>query len=36
VIYSARKITKAERAKIRRAEEEENEKNRKIYRGLYS
>jgi len=36
VIYSARKITKGERAKIRKAEEEENDRNRKIYRGLYS
>jgi hypothetical protein len=30
------KITKGERARIRREEEAENEKNRKIYRGLYS
>jgi hypothetical protein len=34
--YSATKITKGEKARIRQAEEEENEKNRKIYRGLYS
>ena len=34
--YSGTKITKGERAKIRRAEEEENEKNRKLYQGLYS
>jgi hypothetical protein len=33
--YAATKITKNERAKIRREEEAENEKNRKIYRGLY-
>jgi len=30
------KISKGERARIRREEEAENEKNRKIYRGLYS
>ena len=36
VIYSARKMTKAERARIRREEEAQNEENRKIYRGLYS
>jgi hypothetical protein len=33
--YSGTKITKGERAKIRREEEAENERNRKIYRGLY-
>jgi hypothetical protein len=36
VIYSATKITKGEKARIRREEETQNEKNRKIYRGLYS
>jgi hypothetical protein len=36
VIYSATKITKGDRARMRREEEAENEKNRKIYRGLYS
>lgn len=36
VIYSATKISKGERARIRREEEAQNEKNRKIYRGLYS
>jgi hypothetical protein len=36
VIYSATKITKGDRARIRREEEALNEKNRKIYRGLYS
>jgi hypothetical protein len=30
------KITKGDRARIRREEETQNEKNRKIYRGLYS
>jgi hypothetical protein len=34
--YSGTKITKGDRARIRREEEAENEKNRKIYRGLYS
>jgi hypothetical protein len=33
--YAATKITKGQRARIREAEEKENEKNRKIYRGLY-
>ena len=36
LLNSGTKITKGERAKIRRAEEEENEKNRKLYQGLYS
>jgi hypothetical protein len=36
LLTSAKKLTKGDRAKIRRAEEEENERNRKIYRGLYS
>jgi hypothetical protein len=31
----AKKITKGDKAKIRREEEAENERNRKIYRGLY-
>jgi hypothetical protein len=35
VIYSARKITKGDKARLRESEEAENEKNRKIYRGLY-
>jgi hypothetical protein len=34
--YSGTKITKGDRARIRREEEAENERNRKIYRGLYS
>jgi hypothetical protein len=33
--YAATKITKGQRARIRELEEKENEKNRKIYRGLY-
>jgi hypothetical protein len=36
LLNSGTKITKGERAKIRRQEESENERNRKIYRGLYS
>jgi hypothetical protein len=33
--YSGTKITKGDKARIRREEEAENERNRKIYRGLY-
>jgi hypothetical protein len=36
LLNSGTKMTKGERAKIRREEESENQKNRKIYRGLYS
>jgi hypothetical protein len=33
--YSGTKITKGQKARIREAEEQENDRNRKIYRGLY-
>jgi DNA-directed RNA polymerase subunit K/omega len=36
LLNSGTKITKGDRARIRREEEAQNEKNRKIYRGLYS
>jgi hypothetical protein len=33
--YSGTKMTKGQKARVREAEEQENERNRKIYRGLY-
>jgi hypothetical protein len=36
LLNSGTKITKGDRARIRREEEAQNQKNRKIYRGLYS
>jgi hypothetical protein len=36
LLNSGTKITKGERARIRREEQTENERNKKIYRGLYS
>jgi hypothetical protein len=35
LLSSARKLTKGDRARIRREEEAQNEQNKKIYRGLY-